>query len=94
MPIPEIIIAASVILSGVLLVIRRNQKPGINYSLIIAGLAALAGIFHGSGVYLSDCSVPAIICVRREGRAQTRTNEGTMTTNEGTMSTNESTGRH
>lgn len=44
LPIPEIVIATSVILSGILLVIRQNQKPG---SLIIAGLAALAGIFHG-----------------------------------------------
>ncbi len=47
LPIPEIIIAASVVLFGILLVIRKNQKLTINYTLIIAGLAALAGIFHG-----------------------------------------------
>lgn len=47
LPIPEIIIAASVVLFGVLLVIRQNKKLVINNTLLISGLAALAGIFHG-----------------------------------------------
>jgi urease accessory protein len=47
LPIPEIMIAASVVLFGILLVIRQTQKLTINYTLIIAGLAAVAGIFHG-----------------------------------------------
>ena len=47
LPIPEIIIAASVVLFGVLLVIRQNQKLVINNTLLLSGLAALAGIFHG-----------------------------------------------
>ena len=47
LPIPEIIIAASVVLFGVLLVIRRTQKKSANYVLIVTFFAALAGIFHG-----------------------------------------------
>ncbi|MDJ0900736.1 MAG: HupE/UreJ family protein [Xenococcus sp. MO_188.B8] len=47
LPIPEIIIAASVVLFGVLLVIRQNRKLALSYTLLISGLAALAGIFHG-----------------------------------------------
>ena len=47
LPIPEIIIAASVVLFGVLLVIRRTQKKSANYVLVVTFLAALAGIFHG-----------------------------------------------
>jgi urease accessory protein len=47
LPIPEIMIAASVVLFGILLVIRQTQELTINYTLIITGLAALAGIFHG-----------------------------------------------
>ena len=46
LPIPEVVIAASVVLSGVLLFTRKNQKLAISYTLT-AGLAALAGIFHG-----------------------------------------------
>lgn len=46
LPIPEIVIAASVLLFGVLLFTRQNKKLAMNYSLT-AGLAALAGIFHG-----------------------------------------------
>ena len=46
LPIPEIVIAASVVLFGVLLILGNKQK-NIDYSLIIAGLAAIAGIFHG-----------------------------------------------
>ena len=46
LPIPEIMIATSVLLFGVLLFIRQNKKLAINYT-IISGLAALAGIFHG-----------------------------------------------
>ena len=48
LPIPEIVIAASVVIFGILLVICKNPKQTSNYStVIIAGLAALAGIFHG-----------------------------------------------
>ncbi|ELS01614.1 hydrogenase/urease accessory protein [Xenococcus sp. PCC 7305] len=47
LPIPELVIAASVVLFGVLLVARQISKTDASYSLIIAGLAALAGIFHG-----------------------------------------------
>ena len=47
LPLPEIIIAASVVLFGVLLVVRKNQSQPISYGFIVAGLAALAGIFHG-----------------------------------------------
>ena len=46
LPIPEVVIAASVVLFGVLLFIRQSKKFAINY-MSIAGLAALAGIFHG-----------------------------------------------
>ena len=46
LPIPEIIIAASVLLFGVLLFIRQNKNLTMN-NTIISGLAALAGIFHG-----------------------------------------------
>ena len=47
LPIPEIVIAASVVLSGVLLVIRNSQKKATNYVLLVTSFAALAGIFHG-----------------------------------------------
>ena len=46
LPIPEIIIAASVVVFGVLLAFRRTQKD-LNYGLKITALAVLAGIFHG-----------------------------------------------
>ncbi len=46
LPIPEVVIAASVVLFGVLLFIQQNKNLAINY-MIISGLAALAGIFHG-----------------------------------------------
>ena len=46
LPIPEIVIAASVLLFGVLLFIRQNKNLTMN-NRIISGLAALAGIFHG-----------------------------------------------
>lgn len=46
LPIPEIIIAASVVLFGILLIVR-NKQVATNYTLIISGLAAIAGIFHG-----------------------------------------------
>jgi urease accessory protein len=47
LPIPEIVIAASVVVFGSLLVKgkQRNQSP--NYYAMVVGLAALAGIFHG-----------------------------------------------
>ena len=46
LPFPEIIIAASVVVFGVLLAFRRTQKD-LNYGLKITALAVLAGIFHG-----------------------------------------------
>lgn len=47
LPIPEIIIAASVVLFGILLTASRKRQKDRKYSLKITGLAALAGIFHG-----------------------------------------------
>ncbi|WP_036482062.1 HupE/UreJ family protein [Myxosarcina sp. GI1] len=47
LPIPEIVIAASVVLFGVLLVMQNARRPTDNHTITIAGLAALAGIFHG-----------------------------------------------
>ena len=46
LPVPEIVIAASVVLFGVLLIINQ-QKTSSNYNLITIALAGLAGIFHG-----------------------------------------------
>ena len=47
LPIPEIIIAASVVLFGILLAIKGKRQKNSNYSIKIAALAGLAGIFHG-----------------------------------------------
>lgn len=47
LPLPEIVIALSVVLFGVLLIVGKKQQRNKNYSSIVAGLAALAGIFHG-----------------------------------------------
>lgn len=47
LPIPEIFIAASALLFGVLLILHGKKKRNRNYTLIISLLAALAGIFHG-----------------------------------------------
>lgn len=47
LPVPEIIIATSVVLFGILLITRNKQKKAADYTFIVAGLAALAGIFHG-----------------------------------------------
>ncbi len=48
LPVPEIVIAASVVLFGALLVTGNDHKQSPNYyNLILVGLAALAGIFHG-----------------------------------------------
>ena len=47
LPVPEIIIAASVAVFGILLIIGNKQTKAANYTLVVAGLAALAGIFHG-----------------------------------------------
>ena len=47
LPISKIVIAASVVLFGVLLVIRNIQKKAPNYVLLVTSFAALAGIFHG-----------------------------------------------
>lgn len=46
LPIPEIIISLSVILFGVLLVIRQ-VNPSKNYTYILTGIGAIAGLFHG-----------------------------------------------
>lgn len=48
LPIPELVIATSVILFGILLAIR-NQKQTVSplYTPIVTALAGLAGIFHG-----------------------------------------------
>lgn len=46
LPLPEIFIAASVVLFGILLILR-GKKRDRNYTLIISSLAALAGLFHG-----------------------------------------------
>lgn len=47
LPLPEIFIAASVLLFGLLLIIRGKKQKNSNYTLIISSLAALAGLFHG-----------------------------------------------
>lgn len=47
LPIPEIIIAASVVLFGVLLFLRNQSRQAANYTLVVTALASLAGIFHG-----------------------------------------------
>ncbi len=47
LPVPEIIIAASVAVFGILLIIGNKQTKAANYTLVVAGLAALAGLFHG-----------------------------------------------
>lgn len=47
LPIPEIVIAATVVLFGVLLAIKTKKQKNIDYGIKIAGCAALAGIFHG-----------------------------------------------
>lgn len=47
LPIPEIVIAASVVLFGYLLAIKGKKQENNNYSLSITALAGLAGIFHG-----------------------------------------------
>ena len=47
LPIPEIIIAATVVLFGILLATKSKQQRNIQHSFKIAGLAAIAGIFHG-----------------------------------------------
>ena len=46
LPLPEVMIAASVVLFGLLLILRKKDKNS-SYSLIIALLATVAGIFHG-----------------------------------------------
>ena len=47
LPIPEIFIAGSVVLFGILLIIKGRQKQNISHTLKIVALAGLAGIFHG-----------------------------------------------
>ena len=46
LPLPEIFIAASVVLFGVLLIIRGQQQNS-NYTLIASAIAGFAGLFHG-----------------------------------------------
>lgn len=47
LPIPEIIIAASVVIFGILLAIKGKRQKNLNYGLKITAIAGLAGIFHG-----------------------------------------------
>ncbi|MGF1541189.1 MAG: HupE/UreJ family protein [Pleurocapsa sp.] len=47
LPIPEIVIAATVVLFGYLLVIKGKKREKNNYYLLITTLAGLSGIFHG-----------------------------------------------
>lgn len=47
LPIPEIIIAATVVLFGILLAIKGKQKKNLDHALKIVALAGFAGIFHG-----------------------------------------------
>ncbi len=47
LPFPEIFIAASVVLFGVLLILRGKKQQDRNYTFVISSLAALAGLFHG-----------------------------------------------
>ena len=47
LPIPEIVIAGSVVLFGILLVIKSKKQQNISHTLKIVALAGLAGIFHG-----------------------------------------------
>ena len=47
LPIPEIIIAASVVTFGILIAFKEKQQKNLNYGFKVTGLAALAGIFHG-----------------------------------------------
>lgn len=47
LPLPEVMIAASVVLLGILLFIRNIQAKNTNYIPLVTSFAALAGIFHG-----------------------------------------------
>lgn len=47
LPLPEIIIAASVLVFGILLVIKGKQGKNSNYTGKVSTLAAIAGLFHG-----------------------------------------------
>ena len=47
LPIPEIVIAASVVVFGILLATKGKRTKNLNYGLKITALAGLAGIFHG-----------------------------------------------
>ena len=47
LPLPEIFIAASVALFGVLLILRGKNRQNRNYISTISLLAAFAGLFHG-----------------------------------------------
>lgn len=47
LPIPEIMIAVSVLVFGILLAKKERHKKNFNYGLKISALAGFAGIFHG-----------------------------------------------
>ena len=47
LPIPEIMIAGSVVLFGILLAFKTKKRKNMKHGLKIAVLSAIAGIFHG-----------------------------------------------
>jgi urease accessory protein len=47
LPVPEIVIAGSVVLFGFLLAVESKKDGNVKYGLKIASLAAIFGIFHG-----------------------------------------------
>ena len=48
LPAPEMIIAASVVIFGGLLAVRNSRdNPSYFYNIVLAAVAAIAGIFHG-----------------------------------------------
>ena len=47
LPIPELIIAASVLLSGICLILKGRGGQGINYTWFVSALVGFAGLFHG-----------------------------------------------
>ena len=47
LPIPELIIAASVVLSGIFLLVKGRNQTGLNYTKLVAAFVGFAGLFHG-----------------------------------------------
>ena len=47
LPIPELIIAASVVLSGIFLLVKGRNQEGINYTRLVAAFVGFAALFHG-----------------------------------------------